>query len=188
MGQIRIIAGQWRSRRIPVAERPGLRPTADRARETLFNWLNAWLPWDWEEVDVLDGYAGSGALGLEAASRGAASVTLVESDPAVALGIDQSLSLLKAPASVRLLRGRFLDQGQLPGSPFALVFLDPPFGLNLLRPSLQAVITQTRPEALVYVESEAGWPLDLPEAEQANWEVLRATKTGRSFQTLIQKR
>jgi len=188
MGQIRIIAGQWRSRRISVAQRPGLRPTSDRARETLFNWLNAWLPWNWEEVDVLDAYAGSGALGLEAASRGAASVTLVESDPAAALGIDQSLRLLKAPPSVRLLRGRFLDHRQLPGSPFALVFLDPPFGLNLMRPSLHAVVTQTRPGALVYVESEACWPLDLPEAEQTDGEVLRAAKTGRSCQTLLQRR
>jgi 16S rRNA (guanine966-N2)-methyltransferase len=188
MGHLRIIAGQWRSRRIAVAERPGLRPTSDRARETLFNWLSAWMPFDWEEADVLDAYAGSGALGLEAASRGAASVTLVESDPLAARGIADTLSLLKTPPSVRLVQGRFLEQQAWARGPFSLVFLDPPFGLNLLGPSLQFVYTVTQPNALVYAESESVWPIGLPAQEQTAWEVVRSAKTGRSFQTLLQKR
>lgn len=187
MGHLRIIAGQWRSRRIAVAERPGLRPTSDRARETLFNWLSAWMPWSWEETNVLDAYAGSGALGLEAASRGAASVTLVESDPLAARAIAETLSILKTPPSVRLVQGRFLEQQAWGHGPFSLVFLDPPFGLDLLGPSLQYAYKVTQPNALVYVESGEGWPLGLPTQEQAVWEVIRSAKTGRSFQALLQK-
>lgn len=188
MGHLRIIAGQWRSRRIAVAERPGLRPTSDRARETLFNWLSAWMPWGWDQTVVLDAYAGSGALGLEAASRGAASVTLVESDPLAARELAKTLTLLKTPPSVRLVQGRFLDQQAWEHGPFSLVFLDPPFGLNLLGPSLQLVYKITLPDALVYAESEAVWPMGLPAQEQSAWEVVRSAKAGRSFQTLLQKR
>jgi len=188
LGSVRIIAGQWRSRRLVVAERPGLRPTSDRARETLFNWLTSWLPWGWNEVDVLDAYAGSGALGLEAASRGAASVTLIESDSAAARQINQNIASLNAAVSVRLVQGRFLDQQRLlAGSPFSLVFLDPPFGMDLVQPSLQATWALTRPQALVYLESERAWPGDLSMEDQSLWQIVRTGKTGRSFQTLLQK-
>lgn len=187
MGQLRIISGKWRSRRIGVVDRPGLRPTADRARETLFNWLSAWLPWEWDAIHVLDAYAGSGALGLEAASRGAASVTLVENDATVIAALRDNIRLLQAGPSVTVVPGNFLAQARLPRAPFSLIFLDPPFADGQLGLALTAAHTSACNQALVYVESPLAWPFDLSEAEQHLWSVVRQGKTGKSFQTLLQK-
>ena len=187
MGQIRIISGQWGRRRISVSDRPGLRPTSDRARETLFNWLESWMPWPWHAVHVLDGYAGSGVLGLECASRGAASVTMIEQDALAVRDLSQHLTTLQAPPSVRLIQGRFLDQLALQSQAFALAFLDPPFGKGLIPESLKALSTHIVPEGMVYVESETAWPCGLNEAETQAWRVVRAAKTGQSHQTLLSR-
>jgi 16S rRNA (guanine966-N2)-methyltransferase len=187
MGQIRIISGQWGRRRISVSDRPGLRPTSDRARETLFNWLESWMPWPWHAVHVLDGYAGSGVLGLECASRGAASVTMIEQDALAVRDLSQHLTTLQAPPSVRLIQGRFLDQLALQSQAFALAFLDPPFGKGLIPESLKALSTHIVPEGMVYVESETAWPCGLNEADQQAWTVVRAAKTGQSHQTLLSR-
>jgi len=187
MGQIRIISGQWGRRRIAVSDRPGLRPTSDRARETLFNWLESWMPWPWHRVHVLDGYAGSGVLGLECASRGAASVTLIEQDAVAVRDLSQHLTTLQAPPSVRLIQGRFLDQLAQQPQAFALAFLDPPFGKGLIPESLRALSAQMVPEGMVYVESETAWPCGLSEADQQPWTVVRAAKTGQSHQTLLSR-
>lgn len=187
MGQIRIISGQWGRRRITVSDRPGLRPTSDRARETLFNWLESWLPWPWHAVHVLDGYAGSGVLGLECASRGAASVTMIEQDTIAVRDLSQHLTTLQAPPSVRLMQGRFLDQLALQPQAFELVFLDPPFGKDLIVESLKALCARMVPEGMVYVESETAWPCGLSDADQQPWTVVRAAKTGQSHQTLLSR-
>lgn len=187
MGQIRIISGQWGRRRITVSDRPGLRPTSDRARETLFNWLESWLPWPWHAVHVLDGYAGSGVLGLECASRGAASVTMIEQDAIAVRDLSQHLTTLQAPPSVRLMQGRFLDQLALQPQAFELVFLDPPFGKGLILESLKALCARMVPEGMVYVESETAWPCGLSDADQQPWTVVRAAKAGQSHQTLLSR-
>lgn len=187
MGQIRIISGRWGRRRITVSDRPGLRPTSDRARETLFNWLESWLPWPWHAVHVLDGYAGSGVLGLECASRGAASVTMIEQDTIAVRDLSQHLTTLQAPPSVRLMQGRFLDQLALQPQAFELVFLDPPFGKGLIVESLKALCARMVPEGMVYVESETAWPCGLSDADQQPWTVVRAAKTGQSHQTLLSR-
>ena len=100
-GSVRIIGGRWRGTRLQVPHKPGLRPTSDRVRETLFNWLMPVLP----GAKVLDLFAGSGALGLEAASRGAASVQLVEADPQLAQALQSAAARLEAAAQLRVHRG-----------------------------------------------------------------------------------
>src|SRR3954471_2992124 len=121
--QVRIIGGQWKRTLLPVADRPRLRPTPDRVRETLFNWLGQDLG-GWRCVDA---FAGTGALGLEAASRGAADVLLVESEGAL---VDQLRAVIQRLAAdqVRVQRGNALSVlATLPPASVDLVFLDPPF-------------------------------------------------------------
>lgn len=152
-GQVRIIGGKWRNTRLPVADADGLRPTSDRARETLFNWLQPALP----GARVLDLFAGSGALGLEALSRGAAEALLVERDPRLAQALEASVQRLGAQA--RVVRGdasAFL-RAPLHGR-FDLVFLDPPFDAALWQPVLAALPPWLADTAWLYLESpvEAG--------------------------------
>jgi len=148
-GQIRIVAGHWRGRKIPVLDSNGLRPTGDRVRETLFNWLQFDIP----GRRCLDLFAGSGALGLEAASRGAGSVTLVESSAPVAAQLKQTLDVLNAPATVSLYTGT--AQTFLNSKPLAydVVFVDPPFEHALHASVLNQLVGGClNPDALVYVE------------------------------------
>ncbi|MBJ7222102.1 MULTISPECIES: 16S rRNA (guanine(966)-N(2))-methyltransferase [unclassified Brenneria] len=151
-GQIRIIGGQWRGRKLPVPDSPGLRPTADRVRETLFNWLAPVI----QESRCLDCFAGSGALGLEALSRYAAHATLLEAERGVARQLTQNLTLLRAENAqvVNTDTLRWLAQA---GEPFDVVFLDPPFRKDLLNDALSLLEQQgwLAPEAWIYVETEA---------------------------------
>ena len=148
-GEIRIIGGQWKRTRLPVAQRPGLRPTPDRVRETLFNWLGQDLA-GWR---CLDAFAGTGALGLEAASRGAAAVLLVESDAALAAQLESLRQRLQAEA-VRVQRGDGLSvlQQAVPGS-LDLVLIDPPFDGDLFESALQAAAKAVAAEGFVYLEA-----------------------------------
>lgn len=127
-GRLRIVAGKWRSRLVPVAGLPGLRPTSARIRETLFNWLSAFI----EGANCLDLFAGTGALGLEALSRGARSVVFVEKSPVACELLRNSMRLLGASGGhlVQTDARRYLAAGDLPK--FDIVFLDPPFSENLL--------------------------------------------------------
>ena len=152
-GEIRIIGGQWKRTRLPVAQRPGLRPTPDRVRETLFNWLGQDLT-GWRCVDA---FAGTGALGLEAASRGAAQVLLVESDAALVAQLETLRQRLKAEA-VRVQRGDGLSalQQAAPHS-LDLVLLDPPFDSDLFAKSLQAAAKAVTAEGFVYLEAPRLW-------------------------------
>ena len=152
-GEIRIIGGQWKRTRLPVAQRPGLRPTPDRVRETLFNWLGQDLT-GWRCVDA---FAGTGALGLEAASRGAAQVLLVESDAALVAQLETLRQRLKAEA-VRVQRGDGLSalQQAAPHS-LDLVLLDPPFDSDLFAKALQAAAKAVTAEGFVYLEAPRLW-------------------------------
>ncbi len=171
--RLRIIGGRWRGRRLSFPDAPGLRPTADRVRETLFNWLQTRLP----GARVLDAYAGSGALGFEAASRGAAEVLMLERDPRVVAALERSRAELGAEA-VRIRRGNALQRlAQPTETPWDIVFLDPPFGQDLAHKSLSAIRESgaLAPEGLVYLEVEAG--LDLAPL-LADWTVLRDKRAG----------
>lgn len=147
-GEVRIIGGQWRRSKLPVLDRPGLRPSGDRLRETLFNWLGQDLT-GWR---VLDAFAGSGALGLEAASRGAAAVRLVERDGRAAASLRQVVARL--PGAGERVR---VDSGDafaaLRQGPFELVLLDPPFDADLFERVLDAAIPALSAGAWIYLEA-----------------------------------
>jgi 16S rRNA (guanine966-N2)-methyltransferase len=170
---VRIIGGAWRGRRVHFPDMPALRPTPDRVRETLFNWLQHSLA----GTRCLDLFAGSGALGLEALSRGAAEVVFVEQFPAAARTLQEQLVRLGGEAKGRVMEmgaARFL---RTPAKPFDIVFLDPPFGKNALAeyvPMLDSGSWLT-PSSLVYLENErnAGLP-QLP----AHWELLKSKSAG----------
>ena len=152
-GQIRIIGGQWKRTRLPVAKLAGLRPTPDRVRETLFNWLGQDLG-GWR---CFDAFAGTGALGLEAASRGAAAVQLVESDAALAAQLGELCQRLQA-TTVQVRRGDGVAQlRQCVPASWDLVLLDPPFGSDLFEPALQAAARAISPQGFVYLEAAHAW-------------------------------
>ncbi|MDG4594914.1 MAG: 16S rRNA (guanine(966)-N(2))-methyltransferase RsmD [Candidatus Contendobacter sp.] len=127
--RVRVIAGQWCGRRLEFPDLPGLRPTPDRVRETLFNWLAPVLP----GARCLDLFAGSGALGIEALSRGAAEVVFVEHQPLAVHALHDNLARLKAE-NARVEMVDALAWLRQPATPFEIVFLDPPFGQGLLEP------------------------------------------------------
>ena len=151
--EVRIIGGQWKRTRLAVADKPGLRPTPDRVRETLFNWLGQDLT-GWRCIDV---FAGTGALGLEAASRGASEVLLVEQDAqlvdqlrAVQVKLDAKGVIVRRGNGLSILAG-------LPPQGMDLVFLDPPFDANLWEKALAAASPALAPEGFVYLEASAVW-------------------------------
>ena len=169
--EFRIIGGEWRSRRLRFPPLPGIRPSPDRVRESLFNWLRDRI----EGARCLDLFAGSGALGLEALSRGAASVTFVDKERAAAQAIRDHLELLKAQGGEMVQSDAFAWLGRSPG-PFELVFLDPPFDADLV-PEACTRLAQgwLKPGAWVYVEHAAESPPALPEG----WQVLKESRAGR---------
>ena len=180
--RVRIIGGAWRRRWLPVAPVPGLRPSADAQRETLFNWLQPLL----YGAKVLDLFAGTGALGLEAASRGAGSVLLVEKSPVAADQLEANLRLLGADGvTVRRADAlRLLAQGpEAAGlTAFDIVFVDPPFGKGLIVPVLEGLRGGggwLAPGARVYVEQEGSLPAP------ADWEILRERTGGQAHGMLL---
>ena len=165
--RVRIIAGKWRSRvlRFPAAAQ--LRPTPDRVRETLFNWLGQRL----DGVSCLDLFAGSGALGFEALSRGASRVVMVERDRHAAAALRDSAQLLAA-SEVEIIEGDAIAYLKGQGEGFDLVFVDPPYASDLAGASISRLAPRLNAGARVYVESAA--PLQLPPA----WRELRADRAG----------
>ncbi|MFM7505157.1 MAG: 16S rRNA (guanine(966)-N(2))-methyltransferase RsmD [Rubrivivax sp.] len=150
-GEVRLIGGRFKRSRLPVPDAPGLRPTPDRVRETLFNWLGQDLA-GWR---VLDAFAGSGALGFEAASRGASAVTLLEHDARLVAGLSAVRQRLGADA-VSVLRADALAwMARAPRGGFDLVLLDPPFGAGLAAPALAASAPLLGERGFVYLETEA---------------------------------
>ena len=151
--EVRIIGGQWKRTRLPVADKPGLRPTPDRVRETLFNWLGQ----DLHGWRCIDAFAGTGALGLEAASRGAADVLLVEQDPQLVAQLRAVQARLSAQA-VRVERGNGLTALQrAAGTGVDLVFLDPPFDAQLFDKALAASVPALAAQGWVYLEAPDAW-------------------------------
>jgi len=153
-GEIRLIGGQWKRTKLPVADKPGLRPTPDRVRETLFNWLGQDLG-GWRCVDA---FAGTGALGFEAASRGAAEVMLVEQDGVL---VSQLMALQKKLAAtvVQVRRGDGVGAlRQVAAGSQDLVFLDPPFEAGVYETALRAAHAAIKPDGQVYLEAGQRWP------------------------------
>ena len=156
-GEVRIIGGQWRRTKLPVALKPGLRPTPDRVRETLFNWLGQSLQ-GWRCVDA---FAGTGALGLEAASRGAEQVQLCEQEAGLVHQLKAQVERLKA-TTVQVQRTdgvAFLKQ--LGNASVDLIFLDPPFESALFESALQAAAKAVKPDGWIYLEAPAVWSDDV---------------------------
>ena len=152
-GEVRIIGGQWKRTRLPVAERPGLRPTPDRVRETLFNWLGQDLT-GWR---CLDAFAGTGALGFECASRGAASVLLVEGDAGLVRQLELLRQRLQATA-VRVQRGDGVAAlRQCAPASMQLLLIDPPFDGALFAPALHAAAQAVAPDGFIYLEAPSAW-------------------------------
>ena len=173
-GRVRIIGGVWRSRPIFVPDRPGLRPTPDRVRETLFNWLGQ----DLGGLVCLDLFAGSGALGFEAASRGAGRVVMVEKDRLTLEALAQSRRALGA-SGVEIVAAEALDFLARASDRFDVVFLDPPFRQNRLPEVLARLPRCLAAGARVYVESER--PVD----PGGPWRELRCKRAGQvSYQLL----
>lgn len=169
---VRIVGGEYRRTPIPVVDAAGLRPTPDRVRETLYNWVSHFWDGQYGDKRVLDLFAGSGALGFEAASRGAAHVQMVESNP-------QALSALRAlrnklgALQVRVHAGNALTVlERLDDARFDLVLVDPPFGQDWLAVLWGKLPDVLSPEGLLYIEAES--PIEPP----SNFEVLRSSKAG----------
>ena len=180
-GQIRIIGGQWRGRKLPVPESPGLRPTTDRVRETLFNWLAPSIV----DANCLDCFAGSGALGLEALSRYAASATLREMERGVAQQLQKNLATLKA-SNAKVVNTNTLAFLAQAGTPHHIVFVDPPFRKGLLEETLKLLENNgwLSDEALIYIESEV--ENGLPPVPM-NWHVYREKVAGQVAYRLYQR-
>ena len=184
--QVRIQAGQWRRTPITVVDVQGLRPTPDRVRETLFNWLGAQLVGQ----HCLDLFAGTGALGFEAASRGAASVTLVEANRQASSAIRGLIERLAA-ANMTLVEGDALATlGRLPRQCFDIVFLDPPFDQSLVEQTLPKLLEVLKPNAKIYIESEMPITQSLISAwmPQAPLLLLKAQKAGKVYYHLLSYR
>jgi 16S rRNA (guanine(966)-N(2))-methyltransferase RsmD len=181
---VRIIGGQWKRTPLPVTDAPGLRPSPDRVRETLFNWLTHLVP-DFAHVSGLDLFAGTGALGFELASRGARHVTLVERNPLLEAQLQRTKQKLGADA-VTIVRGEALAFAQVaPAASFDVVFLDPPFDSNLLRPAVKAAARLVPTGGLVYAES--GTPIGGDVAAECGLQIARSGRAGQVHFHLLQR-
>ncbi|MGP9557300.1 16S rRNA (guanine(966)-N(2))-methyltransferase RsmD [Psychrobacter sp. AOP7-A1-24] len=166
-GDVRIIGGQFKRRIVSFIDADGLRPTPDRLRETLFNWLLA----DIHDAYVLDSCAGSGVLGFEALSRGAAHTTFIEINPAQSNMLRQSAEQLRLEASsYQIITGtaeQILNQEQLTDRPFNIVFIDPPYAQDLWQPILTSLIINAsiNTETLIYLEADKDLSAQLKQLE-----------------------
>jgi 16S rRNA (guanine966-N2)-methyltransferase len=173
-GEVRVIGGAWRSRRIRFPDRPGLRPTPDRVRETLFNWLGQ----DLTGKDCLDLYAGSGALGFEAASRGARRVVMVERDAAAWQALQANREALAA-AAVEVMRADALEFLSTHRDQYHVVFLDPPFADDHWPQLLALLPERLAPGGMVYCERAQAL------SALSGWEAVKSGRAGQvSYQLL----
>jgi 16S rRNA (guanine966-N2)-methyltransferase len=168
-GQVRIVGGRWRGSKLPVAAADGLRPSADRVRETLFNWLAPVV----RDARCLDLFAGSGALGFEAGSRGAARVVMIERDPALVASLRESVRRLRADP-IELHAGDAVALlGHDLGGPFDIAFVDPPFAAGLWPAVIGALPAQLADRSWIYLES----PPDGVPVVPADWLLHREGRT-----------
>ncbi len=170
--QLCIIGGQWRGRKLPFVSADGLRPTGDRIRETLFNWLQPELP----GARCLDLFSGSGALGLEALSRGAASASLLELNAAAADCIRDNVHLLQCRQAEVITTDCLSWLQQARREPYQIVFIDPPFQLQLWQPVVEALERGQwlASEAAIYIETPRGLALSVPR----DWRLHRQKQAG----------
>ena len=178
-GRLRIVAGKWRSRLLPIADEPGLRPTSERIRETLFNWLQSTI----EGSRCLDLFAGSGALGLEALSRGAAEVVFVENSARAAAALQESVTALDA-RNTYIHKEDALHYLNSDPQPFDIVFLDPPFATDLIGDLCRLLDERgwLAEGARVYLEQDHERPLPpLPDG----WTILKHKTAGQVRYALV---
>lgn len=175
--EVRLIGGRWKRSKLPVADIPGLRPTPDRVRETLFNWLGR----DLEGWRCLDAFAGSGALGLEAASRGAGRVVLVERERALAENLRAVVKRLNAELVEVVCDDALSVMRRAQPDVFDLILLDPPYGSGLLEPALTLAKTLVPSGGYAYVEDAQGL-----EAHDG-WSLVRQDRAGMVHYHLLQR-
>lgn len=179
-GQVRVIAGKHRGRKLPVLLADGLRPTTDRVKETVFNWLMPYLV----DAHCLDCFAGSGSLGFEAISRGAASVDFFELNKKASLQLKANVALLKEP-NARVYQGNCLSLIKENKKTFDIVFIDPPFRQNLVKQVIEKLTVEQSlaAQATVYVETESELTeLGIP----THWELLKEKVAGQVAYRLYQ--
>lgn len=181
-GQIRIIGGQWRGRKLPVLNAQGLRPTTDRNKETLFNWLMQRV----NGARCLDLFAGSGGLGLEALSRYATHCDFIELDKQASAQLKANLATLKVEPSVtaHVHNGDALTiVKSLAQTPYDIVFVDPPFNQNLVEPALNALVNNVQVGSVIYLEHESS--LSTPPLPD-NWQITKEKRTNALVYMLIE--
>lgn len=178
-GQIRIIAGQFRGRKLPVLMADGLRPTTDRVKETVFNWLMPYI----QDANCLDCFAGSGGLGFEAISRGASAVTLVELNKLAAQQLKDNKALLKAD-NIQVIQQNALDFLHNNQQSYSLVFIDPPFRKGLAQQAAQLLNEKgLTDDALIYVEMETDHNTQIM---PSHWQLLKEKVAGQVVYRLYQ--
>lgn len=183
-GAIRIISGQWRGRKLPVLNAEGLRPTTDRTKETLFNWLMQ----DIRGLSCLDAFSGSGSLGFEALSRGATSLAFLEMNAQAAKQLKSNIDLLKVPQgqATVMQQDTLAYLNQKADRAYDLVFVDPPFGKGLVAPVLSRLVENgwLADDGLVYLEMEQPAPCII----EPCWDVLKSKETSQFSYRLMQLR
>jgi 16S rRNA (guanine966-N2)-methyltransferase len=180
-GWVRIIAGKWRGRRLPVLTLENLRPTPDRVRETLFNWLTPMLP----KAHCLDLFAGTGALGFEALSRGAEKVVMVDNAPQVVKQLKMIAQSLDAE-NIQIYCADLPQQLQPTAIPFNIVFLDPPYQENLLLPTCAFLEKNGYLADIAYIYLEASH-LILDNELPLGWQIYKSQKAGQVFYHLAKR-
>ena len=178
-GQFRVIGGQWKGRKLRFVEVEGLRPSLDRVRETLFNWLQA----DIHGAVCLDLFAGSGAIGIEALSRGAKQVSFIELNKKAAQQLSDNLQALSTDQAI-LVQGdalKFIEQNT---GAFDIIFIDPPFHKGIAQKVIEQLSQSSllHPETIIYIEVEQGLELVVPE----QWQLLKDKKAGQLLYKLYQ--
>lgn len=180
--RVRIIGGQWKRTPLPVADVCGLRPTPDRVRETLFNWIEHFVP-ALSNVRGLDLFAGTGALGFELASRGALHVTLIENNRQLAAQLSQTKRRLNADQIDIVAQDALVAAGRWRQASFDIIFIDPPFDSLLLVPALTAAVRLIAPDGLIYAESGAA--LDPSLIDHHGLHIVRSARAGRVHSYLL---
>lgn len=188
--QVRIIGGQWKRTPLAVLEVEGLRPTPDRVRETVFNWINHLIDGAWNQIACLDLFAGTGVLGFEAASRGAAQVVMVEMHTPAVRQLETTKEKLHAD-QVGIVRGDALSAvqnmlGHGRAGQFTLIFLDPPYGQGWLARILPACAPLLADGGLIYIESEFSLAAEPAPDWLSGWTIVRAGNAGMVFYHLLQ--
>lgn len=191
--QVRIIGGMWKRTPLAVIDAEGLRPTPDRVRETVFNWLGHLLNAQWQGLRCLDLFAGTGALGFEAASRGVAQVTMIEGNAKAARQLEATRTKLNA-AQVTILRGDAFALAQSLSSRihaeterFDVIFLDPPYHQDWLSRMLPVCERLLSNEGYIYVESEFAFEEANPPVWLQSWTTVRADKAGMVYYRLLRR-